>query len=204
MALWRIRLQCRRPLFDSWVRKIHWRRDRLPTPVFLGFPGGLVSKESTCNAGDLGSILGLGRSPVEGIGYPHSSILRPRVPKSWTQLSDFHFHFQLIIHRRDFKDISDYISDFSMGLERHFQWKPPEVLGYWFYLPFFLSNKSHFQETFKFYFYFMKLRLSSTNQGNSNNTNTFLWFKVLKNTSMWLWQSPAIPFLLVLLLHYQK
>ena len=24
--------------FDSWVRKIHWRRDRLPTPVFLGFP----------------------------------------------------------------------------------------------------------------------------------------------------------------------
>ena len=25
---------------DSWVRKIPWRRDRLPTPVFLGFPGG--------------------------------------------------------------------------------------------------------------------------------------------------------------------
>ena len=29
---------CRRPWFDSWVRKIHWRRDRLPTPVLLGFP----------------------------------------------------------------------------------------------------------------------------------------------------------------------
>ena len=29
---------CRRPRFDSWVRKIHWRRHRLPTPVFLGFP----------------------------------------------------------------------------------------------------------------------------------------------------------------------
>ena len=29
-------------------------RDRLPTPVFLGFPWGLASKESTCNVGDLG------------------------------------------------------------------------------------------------------------------------------------------------------
>ena len=33
----RIRLQCRRPEFNSWVRKIRWRRDRLPTPVF--WPG---------------------------------------------------------------------------------------------------------------------------------------------------------------------
>ena len=31
-------LQCRRPWFDSWVGKILWRRDRLPTPAFLGFP----------------------------------------------------------------------------------------------------------------------------------------------------------------------
>ena len=52
------------------------------------------------------------------------------------------------------------------------------------------SVKSHFKETFKFYYYFMKLRLSSTNQGNSDNTNIFPWLKVLKNTSMWLWQSP--------------
>ena len=35
----RIRLQCRRPWFDSWAGKIPCRRDRLPTPVFLGFPG---------------------------------------------------------------------------------------------------------------------------------------------------------------------
>ena len=35
-------------------RKICWRRNRLPTPVFLGFPGGSVGKESTFNAGDLG------------------------------------------------------------------------------------------------------------------------------------------------------
>ena len=36
--------------FHSWVGKIHWRRDRLPTPVFLSFPGGSDGKESTCNA----------------------------------------------------------------------------------------------------------------------------------------------------------
>ena len=47
-----------------------WRRDRLPTPVFLGFPCASVSKESTCNAGDLGSIPGLGRTAGEGTGYP--------------------------------------------------------------------------------------------------------------------------------------
>ena len=56
--------------FNSWVRKIRWRRDRLPTLVFLGFPGGSVSKESTCNVGDLGSIPGLGRSTGERKGYP--------------------------------------------------------------------------------------------------------------------------------------
>ena len=36
----------------------------------LGFLGSSDSKESACNAGDPGSILGLGRSPGEGIGYP--------------------------------------------------------------------------------------------------------------------------------------
>ena len=50
----RIHLQCRRPLFDSWVRKIRWRRDRLPTPILLGCPCGSASKESACNVGDLG------------------------------------------------------------------------------------------------------------------------------------------------------
>ena len=47
-----------------------WRRDRLPPPVFLGFPCGSTGKESACNAGDLSSIPGLGRSPREGKGYP--------------------------------------------------------------------------------------------------------------------------------------
>ena len=53
---------------DSWVRKIPWRRNRLPTPVFLSFSGGSGGKESACKAGDLGSISGLGRSPGGGHG----------------------------------------------------------------------------------------------------------------------------------------
>ena len=36
----------------------------------VGFPDSSVGKESTCNAGDPGSIPGLGRSSGEGIGYP--------------------------------------------------------------------------------------------------------------------------------------
>ena len=63
-------LQCGRPRFNYWVRKVPWRRGRLPTPVFLGFPCGSAGKEFTWNAGDLGSIPELGRSPGEGKGYP--------------------------------------------------------------------------------------------------------------------------------------
>ena len=36
----------------------------------MGFPGGSDGKESTCNAGDLSSIPGSGRSPGEGNGNP--------------------------------------------------------------------------------------------------------------------------------------
>ena len=46
--------------------------------IALDFPDSSVSKESACNAGDLGSIPGLGRSPGEGTGYPlqHSGLVR--------------------------------------------------------------------------------------------------------------------------------
>ena len=99
----RICLPCRRSQFDFWVRKMHWRRDRLPTPVFSGFPGGSDSKESSCNVGDLGSIPGLGGSPVKRNDYPlqYSSLENSMdrgvwqatvhgVTKSWTRRSDFH------------------------------------------------------------------------------------------------------------------
>ena len=76
-------------------------RDRLPTPVFLGFPYHSAGKESACNVGDLSSIPGLGRSPGEGKGYPlqcsglenSMDCIVHGITKSRTRLSDFHFHF---------------------------------------------------------------------------------------------------------------
>ena len=89
------------------VGKIPWRRDILPTPVFLDFPCGSADKESARNAGNLGSIPGLGRSPGEGKGYPlqYSDLENSMdcivhgVAKSRTRLSHFHsfpFHLTLI------------------------------------------------------------------------------------------------------------
>jgi len=66
--------------------------------ICKGFPGGSEGKESICNAGDLSSIPGLGRSPGEGHGNPlqYSSLenlpgqrtlvgYSPWGQKSWTQ-----------------------------------------------------------------------------------------------------------------------
>ena len=61
-----------------------------------GFPHSSVGKESTCNAGDPGSIPGLETSPGEGIGYPlqyswaslvaHLVKNLPAMPETWVQL----------------------------------------------------------------------------------------------------------------------
>ena len=74
----------------------------------MGFPGSSDSKESACNAGDLGSISGLGRSPGGGngnalqyfcLGNPmHRGIWQATVhgvAKSWTRLSDFIFFLSI-------------------------------------------------------------------------------------------------------------
>ena len=50
--------------------RIPQKRDRLPTPNFLGFPNGSYSKESASSMGDLDSIPGLRRSPRGGCGNP--------------------------------------------------------------------------------------------------------------------------------------
>ena len=86
-------------LFPSW-RTLHGSS-------CLGFPGGSNCKESTCNAGDMGSIPGSGISPAEGNGYPlqYSCLENPMdrgawratvhgVAKSQTGLSDS-FNFPL-------------------------------------------------------------------------------------------------------------
>ena len=51
----------------------------------MGFPGGSDSKESTCNAGNLGSIPGLQISPGEGNGYPlqYSCLENPMARGAW-------------------------------------------------------------------------------------------------------------------------
>ena len=99
-----IYLQCRRPQFDSWVRKICWRRDRLPTPIFLGFPCGSAGKESACNAGGLDSIPGLGRYPGEGQGGLENSMdcIVHGDTKIRTRLNDFHFHYKSCIKKSVF------------------------------------------------------------------------------------------------------
>ena len=61
-------LLVKRPWLDFWVGKIPWRRDRLPAPVLLGFPGSSDGKESTCNVGDLSSVPQLRRYPGGGHG----------------------------------------------------------------------------------------------------------------------------------------
>ena len=52
--------------------------------LFVGFPGGSDSKESACNAGDLGWIPRLGRSPAGGHGNPlkYSCLANPRGQRS--------------------------------------------------------------------------------------------------------------------------
>ena len=78
---------------------------QLGRPCALSFPGGSESKESTYNAGDLGSIPGLGKSPGEGNGNPvqysglENSMDRgawqatvQAVAKSWMGPRDFHHH----------------------------------------------------------------------------------------------------------------
>ena len=72
----------------------------------FGFPGGSEGKVSACNAGDLGSIPGCGRSPGEGNGNPfqNSCLKKPVDGKAWwttvhgvaksqTQLSNFTLTF---------------------------------------------------------------------------------------------------------------
>ena len=65
--------------------------------LYRGFPCGLAGKESSCSAGDLGLIPGLGRSPGEGKGFLQYSGLENSmncivhgVANSWIPLSDFH------------------------------------------------------------------------------------------------------------------
>ena len=90
----------------SLVGYSSWGHEELDTAehehsfIFWDFPGGSDGKASAYNAGDLGSIPGLGRSPGEGNDNPlqYSCLENPmdtvhRVAKSGTRLNDFTFTF---------------------------------------------------------------------------------------------------------------
>ena len=91
----------------------NWSDLAATVAAFLVFPCGSAGKESACNAGDLSSIPGWGRSPGEGKGYPlrYSGLENIMdytvhgVTKSQTQLSDFHFLVETFDNKQTFKGI---------------------------------------------------------------------------------------------------
>ena len=75
---------------DSWVGKICWRRDRLPTPEFLGFSEAQMIKNLPAMQETW--VLALGQEdPLEKGMATHSSILARRIPMDrgawWTTQS---------------------------------------------------------------------------------------------------------------------
>ena len=81
------------------------RYNNINLSTYQGFPDSSVGKESICNAGDLGSIPELGRSPAEGKGDPlqYSGLENPMnyivhgvaTSRIWLSAFSFTFHFSL-------------------------------------------------------------------------------------------------------------
>ena len=82
---------CQLWITDKWILEYCqlWITDKWyligSTVILLGVPGGSDGKASACNAGDPGSIPGLGRSPGEGNGNPlqHSCLENPMDGGAW-------------------------------------------------------------------------------------------------------------------------
>ena len=88
---------------DSWVGKIYWRRNRLPTPVFLGFPilAHLVKNPPAMWRPGFDPWVRKipwrrERLPIP-VFWPEEfhGLYSPWGPKSWTWLSYFHIHFEV-------------------------------------------------------------------------------------------------------------
>ena len=100
------------------------------------FPCGSAGKESTCKAGDLGSISGLGRSPGEGKGYPlqYSGLensmdcIVHRVAKSQTRLSNFHFHLWITSSQVS-STLTGVLCTEEVLIVRFFLWAPQFLCG---------------------------------------------------------------------------
>ena len=87
-------------IIDHYFEAGKTKPDSILDLFLLHFPGSSADKESTCNAGDLDLIPGLGRSPGEGNSYSlqysglENSIdsIVQVVTKRQTRLSKFHIH----------------------------------------------------------------------------------------------------------------
>ena len=110
-----------------------------PLYPLWGFPGGSEGKASACNAGDLGSIPGSGRSPREGNGNPlkYSCLKNPTDRETWsttahgiaksrTRLSDFTFFLSFLVDyspwdlkESDVTERLHFLSFFSFTLYRY-------------------------------------------------------------------------------------
>ena len=91
----RIYLECRRPGFDPWAGRIPWRRERLPTPVFL--PGNSMDR-------------GAWWATVHG------------VPKSPTQLSNLTFTFFHKTYCKSLQNTWEYYNILYLFYYKPFQW----------------------------------------------------------------------------------
>ena len=149
----------------------------------LGLTGGFTicpcssaGKESACNAGDLGSILGLGRSPGEGKGYPlqYSGLENSMdcivhgVAKSRAWLSDSHFRFTIcrIIRKPAFwsgfsPSCLKWEQDTKQG--RMFGKLVPSGLAYWLGEWVLKNNKKedNWWGAFPFYVFNLKIKIST-------------------------------------------
>ena len=107
--------------FSLWWHLLFWSMGSRSKNK--GFSGGSDGKESACNAGDLGLIPGLGKSPGVGKVYPlqYSCLENAMdcivcgVTKSRTQLSDFHFTSWALGHT-GFSSCSSKAPGWCMGL----------------------------------------------------------------------------------------
>ena len=73
---WRIFLQCRRPGLEPWIRKIPWRREWQPTPIFL--PGEFHGQSSLAGY----SPWGRQEFDTTELMAPHSSALAWKIPRT--------------------------------------------------------------------------------------------------------------------------
>ena len=116
------------------------------TPVLLGFPGGSDSKESACNAGDLGLIPVLGRSPGEAHGYPlQYSCLENSMDRGyWAYPNDLiflgYFYKDLFPNKITVWDLGVRTSTYLLGVHNSLHWRRK-----WQLTPVFLPGKTYGQ-----------------------------------------------------------